>query len=345
MKTFIRVLYVLLSVTVLALLAFSCVSLNRDEEAETPPADSSVETAVDSSEEAVSVPDSSKEESSEEESSEETSEETSEEETSEETSEELSEDVSRPVGGDTNPITPEPDEFTTSPYDAYFNNSIFVGHSVMVHFKNAVESWESNLDDKGILGDALFCCTSSFSCYNNLNQTPDDDDCTLPRYRGEYYNIEDLPAVTGRSRVFLGLMGLNDLGMVGSPETCAEEVTKEVIECINLIKQKSPETDIVILSATYLTRDKSYPRLNNKNMSLLNKYVLDYCNENGIDFIDVGSILCDGGGYLASVYSKDAYCHLTKDAYIHWMTVLRDYASKKMTSSWQNPTDIAIFGE
>ncbi len=360
MKNFIRFVYVFLSVAIVITFAFSCVKLTKDTSDE-PPVNTS-EQSSDTSESSVeiSIPDSSDVSSAEETTSDDSSDDdnTSDDSTSDDsTSDDSSSDdtdapdssnpdeSSRPVSGDTDPITPAPGKFETSVYDSYFDGSIFVGHSVMVHFSNAVSSWQDDFDDKSILGDALFCCTSSFSCYNNLNETPDDDDNTLPRYRGEAYNIEDLPAAIGRNRIFLGLMGLNDLAMVGTPSTCAEKVTEEVIRCIELIKEKTPDAEVVILSATYLTRDQSYPKLNNRNMSLLNQYVLEYCNENGIDFIDVGSMLCDGDGYLASYYSRDAYCHLTKEAYIHWMTVLRDYAQKKMTNSWSNPTSVAIFGE
>lgn len=356
MKTFIRVTYILLSVAILITMAFSCKKLSDDKISSDDPSESTQEStssvdnsssdapvsSADSSDESTEDTSESSADSSEDSSVDETSDDSSVDDSLEDSSE--PDDTSEPSSG-SEPITPMPGKITTSEYDSYFDGSMFVGHSVMVHFYNAVSSWEGSLDDKGVLGDSLFCCTSSFSCYNNLNQTPDDDENTLPKYRGEHYNIEDLPAATGRNRIFLGLMGLNDLGMVGKPDTCAEEVCKEVIQCIELIKQKTPDAEIVILSATYLTRDKSYPKLNNRNMSLLNQYVLEYCNENGIDFIDVASILCDGDGYLANAYSRDAYCHLTKDAYIHWMTVLRDYAKQKMNNTWKNPTSIDIFGE
>ncbi len=357
MKAFLRFSYVFLAVAILVTFIFSCTKLASDtdvndssvEESSASP-ESSEDTTEESSVDTTEEVDSSEETT--EDSSVETTEDTTEDSSSEDTTEESSEpdESSAPVGGGSDPVTPEPSKITSSELDSYFNDSIFVGHSVMVHFSNAVSSWEESLDDKGVLGNATFCCASSFSCYNNLNKSPDDDYDSddpnpFPRYRGEYYHIEDLPEVTGRKRIFLGLMGLNDLGVVGKADTCSKLVTDEVIECIELIKEKCPDAEVVILSATYLTRDRSYTNLNNRNMSLLNKYVLEYCNENGIDFIDVASILCDGDGYLASVYSRDAYCHLTKDAYIHWMTQLRDYAAKKNAGTWKNPTDMKVFGE
>lgn len=252
------------------------------------------------------------------------------------------EDSSVVLDGGTDPIVQAPSGISANGVDSYFNNSLFVGHSVIVHFYNRVSNWRTNVSSD-ILGDALFCCTSSFSVYNNIYQTPESQNNVLPKYRGTPYNIEDLPAATGRDTIYLSLMGLNDLGMVGTADTCAEEVTKETAQCIEDIKAKNPDVKIVILASTYLTRDQSYPKLNNRNLSLLNSKVLEYCNANGIDFIDVASPLRDGGGYLASCYSSDDYCHLTTDAYYIWMDALRDYASKKAAGTWKNPQSIPLF--
>lgn len=246
------------------------------------------------------------------------------------------------LDGGTDPIVTAPGGIFTSNVDAFFNNSMFVGHSVIVHFYNRTTKWRNNVD-ADILGDAMFCCSSSFSFYNNLYQTPETADNVLPKYRGEAYNIEDLPAATGRDTMYLSLMGLNDLGMVGGPDTCVDRVRDEVVQCIEAIREKNPELKLVVLASTYLTRDKSYANLNNRNLSLLNNKVLDYCNANGIDFIDVASPLRDGGGYLASRYSSDSYCHLTDEAYYIWMDVLREYALQKGAGTWQNPQSIPLF--
>lgn len=247
--------------------------------------------------------------------------------------------------GSSEPITPPPTDLsvTSGEFDSMFNDSLFVGHSVMVHFKMYVGGWRDA--DSGVLGSALFACTSSFSFFNNLNQTPEQADNVLPRYRGSAYRIEDLPAATGAKKIYLGLMGLNDLGMVGDAESCAGLVAGEVFQTIENIKAKNPEVEIAVLASTYLVRGKSFRNLNNRNMSRLNNLVLEYCNQNGIDFIDVATPLTDGDGYLADVYCSDAYCHLKQNAYVVWMDVLHDYAQKKSSGSWKNPESIPLFEE
>lgn len=345
MPKIIKIVFVVLSVILVSALILACATVYKggsDDESSVPP--QSVSPSVDDSSEAPSseapsVDDSSEEPSSEEPSVDDSSEEPSSEEPSEDDS---SEEPTPPVfDGSTDPITPPPAGITANENDAFFNDSLFVGHSVMVHFKNYVTNWRKDYD--GLLGNAIFGCSSSFSFYNNIHQTPTQADSVLPKYQGQGYKIEDLVSVTGVKTVYVGLMGLNDLGMVGKPDTCASLVADEVKQCLELIKEKNPDVNIVVLSSTYLVRGINYPKLNNKNMSRLNSYILDYCNEQGIDFVDVATPLIDGGGYLAGVYCSDNYCHLKQNAYYVWMDVLRDYAAKKQSGTWQNPVSIPLF--
>lgn len=343
MPRLVKVLFVLLSIVLVVAMISACalVFLGGKEDKNNTTSESP--SSLDESSIVISQEDDSSIVISEEPSVEETSEETTEEPSEEPSADDSSVEPTPPpvLDGSTNPITPPPAGVSANAVDTYFNDSLFIGHSVMVHFKNYVTNWRKN--DSSILGNAIFGCSSSFSFYNNLNQTPDQADNVLPKYQGQAYRIEDLVTVTGVKTVYIGLMGLNDLGMVGKADTCASLVADEVKTCIAAIKEKNPEVRVVVLSSTYLVRGINYPKLNNKNMSMLNSYILEYCNQNGIDFVDVATPLIDGGGYLAGVYCSDNYCHLKQNAYYVWMDVLRDYAAKKQSGVWQNPASIRIF--
>ncbi|MBR6594288.1 MAG: hypothetical protein IKK83_03800 [Clostridia bacterium] len=357
-----RIIFCILSVILVAAMVVACVAIAKDGDSSTEDSSSfPTESSAYSEEAASSEEESSQIYSSESAESTESSEESVESSESSESSEESVESVdsseealesipdssapeSSAPTGNTDPITTAPSGVSASEGDVFFNDSVFVGHSVMVHFSNRVNGWRTSVAPD-FLGNALFCCSSSFSFYNNENQTPDESDNVLPKYRGQPYNIEDLPSATGAKRIFLGLMGLNDLAMVGTADTCGRVVADEAIRCIEKVKEKNPDVEIVVLASTYLTRDVSYKRLNNRNMSLLNSYVLDYCNLNGIDFIDVATPLCDGDGYLASVYSSDNYCHLVKQAYYIWIDELREYAAAKQAGTWENPKAIPLFNK
>ncbi len=339
MPKIIKIIFVLLSIVLVSALIIACTTVYNND------GDSKVDSSSPESSAVVSTEESSVDVSAESSVGEsaDISEDSREESFIDDSSEESSEEVSTaPVptppptlSGGSEPITPPPAGISPSTSDVYFNDSLFVGHSVMVHFKNYVTSSRKTYND--FLGNATFGCSSAFSFFNNKNQTPEQADSVLPRYQGKGYKIEDLVTVTGAKTVYLGLMGLNDLGMFGKADTCARLAADEAIACIGRIKEKNPDVTVVVISSTYLTYHKSYAKLNNKNMSLLNNYVLDYCNENGIDFIDVATPLLDGNGDLATVYCSDDYCHLKNNAYHVWMNVLREYAEKKQSGAWVNP--------
>ena len=360
MSKALRIIFYILSVVLVAAMVVACATVAKDgqrvnndskDNSSTDSVAESVENADSSRKEEESVPDapvSSEDSSAEESSTEESSqEESSVEESSEDESTVPDDSSSKPESGTVNddPIVNAPSGMTTDEVDAFFNDSVFVGHSVMVHFSNYVGKWRGEISGD-ILGNARFCCTSSFSFYNNQHQTPSTPDNVLPKFRGQAYNIEDLPEATGSTTIYIGLMGLNDLGMCSSGASCADETAERVIECLETIKEKNPDVTIAVLASTYLTRSTAvYPKLNNTNMSKLNNLVLDYCNKNGVDFIDVATPITDGDGYLAAEYSSDDYCHLKQKTYFIWMDVLRDYASKKQAGSWSNPDSIPMFGE
>lgn len=341
MSKFLRVMFYILSIILVAAMVVACVKVAKDDGGKdnaSKDESSVVESSAETTEEESSVVESSEESSAPE--SLESSEESSEEESSEV---ESSEESSRPNLPGDKPIVEAPEGIEASGVDAFFNDSVFVGHSVMVHYSNYVNKWRTAVA-ADTLGNARFCCTSSFSFFNNEVQTPDTADNVLPKFRGKAYNIEDLPAATDCKRIFIGLMGLNDLGMCKSGDVCAQETADRVIATLEALKENSPEVEVTVLASTYLTRNtKKMSKLNNANMSKLNNLVLDYCNENGIDFVDVATPLTDGDGYLAADYSSDDYCHLKEKAYYIWLDVLRDYASQKQAGSWSNPADIPMF--
>lgn len=299
----------------------------------------SVESSV--SEEPVSEDESSEEESSREPSEEESSEEESldTESGTEDSSE--AEESSRPeFSGDPEPVTPVPGYISTDSVDAYFNDSVFVGNSIMYGYDRRVQSWRNSYPD--ILGTAKFFCAGSFGFYNNSN--PIDDESTHPSYQGVKYKIEDMPSVMGIKTVYLNLMGLNDLGMYSPESECARLTADCVIETIEKLQANSPDVEVVVLSGTYMFDHSKgkFSKLRNVNLSKLNQYVLEYCNEKGLDYVDIANPLLATNDYLADEYCSDDYCHINEKGYIVWTELLRDYARAKQNGTWKNPEEMRI---
>ena len=336
-----------LAMIIATVAACTTIPMDNPNSSEDAP-DSSLEASVDESSESVA---SESEDSSEEESEEsvfEPSEDSSVEESAsedesseEESSEDVSEESSRPVfTGDPEPVTPVPGYISTDSVDSYFNDSVFVGNSIMYGYDRRVQSWRNSYPD--ILGTAKFFCAGSFGFYNNSN--PIDDESTHPSYQGVKYKIEDMPAVMGVKTVYLNLMGLNDLGMYSPESECARLTADCVIETIEKLQANSPDVEVVVLSGTYMFNHSKgkFSKLRNVNLSKLNQYILDYCNEKGLDYVDIANPLLATDDYLADEYCSDDYCHINEKGYIIWTELLRDYARAKQDGTWKNPKEMRI---
>ena len=121
---------------------------------------------------------------------------------------------------------------------------------------------------------------------------------------------------------------------------------------VDAIKAKSPDVKIVILANTYMVKNfNSYQKLHNGSISEYNNLLLDYCNENGYDFIDVATPLMEND-VLADKFCSDndisnsncLGCHLLPDAYAIWTAVLRDYARAVQAGAYVNPDSMPVYG-
>ena len=196
----------------------------------------------------------------------------------------------------------------------------------------------------GFLGSAKFHASASFSCYNNMQ--PISDSSTHPLYQGEKMKIEDAVAAMGAKTVYFSGMALNEIGIFG-----AEASAENLASVVDAIKAKSPDVKIVILANTYMVKNfNTYQKLHNGSISEYNNLLLDYCNENGFDFVDVATPLMENG-CLADKFCSDndksnsncLGCHLTTDAYAIWTAVLRDYAKAERAGTYVNPDSMPLY--
>jgi|GEM_PF-1147018 len=238
------------------------------------------------------------------------------------------------------PITPIPETLEISPLDSFFDDSVFIGYSIMMHFGKYISQWKIEIDES-IMGDCTFCCGVGMNFKKNRTQTPDEINNTLPKYQGEAYNFEDLPKAVGAKSLYIGLMPYSELKS-STVQNCIEKAVNETINGLEKIKKENPDLHIVILSGTYntgtyKTGQLNPERVNNNNVRLYNIKILEYCNENGIDFVDVSTPMLDGRGFMPVEYASDGDYHIKKEPFKIWINVLRDFADKKQRNVWKNP--------
>ncbi|MEG2118664.1 MAG: GDSL-type esterase/lipase family protein, partial [Clostridia bacterium] len=221
--------------------------------------------------------------------------------------------------------------------DSYFENSVFIGNSIMVHFKNYYSNKKASIP--GFLGKAQFFCRSNYSAATDM--LPIRDDTWQPFVGEEKLNSWDAVAKLGVKKVFINLMALNEIGYNGVDRTI-----KNTCTMIERIREKSPDVQVIIMSNTYLVKNyNNFEKLfNNDNISKFNNRILQYCNENGLDFIDVSTFLMEGK-FLKNEYCIDwellpnKYgCHLNNNAFAMWTATLRNYAYAKNKGFYKNPS-------
>ena len=177
---------------------------------------------------------------------------------------------------------------------------------------------------------------------------PVSADSVHPLYQGEKMKIEDAVAAMGAKTVYLSGMALNEIALFGT-----EESVRNLATVADAVKAKSPDVKIVVLANTYMTANfNNYQnKLNNGSISEYNNLLLDYCNENGYDFIDVATPLMEND-VLADKFCSDndisnsncLGCHLLPDAYAIWTAVLRDYARAVQAGAYVNPDSMPVYG-
>ncbi len=210
--------------------------------------------------------------------------------------------------------------------DAYFADSVFVGDSIMLGFRNYCMKQKDSY-----LNDIQFLAAGSFSVTNSLWDVTQKS--VHPVYKGEKRQIWESISMMDTKRVFL-FFGMNDLNVSGLEGTC-----EKYKQLISNIKEKSPDVEIHIISMTYTLKGAGKGKLKNDTIREFNVLLQDMAKENGWGFLDMATPLADENGDLAAAYCSDGYVHQSRAAYDVWSTVIRDYARAQLDGSTEFPAN------
>lgn len=207
----------------------------------------------------------------------------------------------------------------------YYGDSVFIGDSIMLGFRNYSAKSET------FVHDIQFLAAGSYSARNAVK--PVGGKNIHPMYKGKKYQVWDAIPLIGSKRAFI-LLGMNDISPMGLEK--ARDTYKEVID---KIVETSPDIEIHIISVTYTLKGKGKGRLNNENIDQYNVLLQEMAEENGWGYIDLCTPISDGEGNLAAGYCSDGFVHLSKSAYAIWEEELIRYAEE------QSVEDAAETGE
>lgn len=221
---------------------------------------------------------------------------------------------------------------TEEEIDTYFADSVFVGDSIMLGFRNYCMKQKDSF-----LNKIQFLAAGSFSVTNSLWEV--NSKSVHPIYKGQKRQIWESISMMEAKKVFL-FFGMNDLNISGLEGTC-----EKYKQLISNIKEKSPDVEIHIISMTYTLKGAGKGKLKNDIIREFNILLQDMAAENGWGYLDMATPLSDENGDLAAKYCSDGYVHQSRAAYDVWTTVIRDYARAQLDGTAKFPIGVPALEE
>ncbi len=190
-----------------------------------------------------------------------------------------------------NPDSPSIVKAQSTPVDdSYFSDAVFIGDSRMEGFRNS----------SGITTGTFFTSVgmSLTSMTNQAIISTSQGSVTVPA------------ALSGGTygKIYV-MFGANDLGTYDW-----EEFEDGFISVMERFRELQPEAVIYVCSCIYVEESKvttgSY--VNNENVDTLNAILLEVCEEDGYQYLNLNEIFSDGSGSLISDASSDGI-HLNQE--------------------------------
>ena len=211
----------------------------------------------------------------------------------------------------------QPAEVTEEQVNAFYQDAVFVGDSIMEDFQLFCRYRKSD----PFLAQFRFLARTSFSLHNA--SMPISKKSKHPIFQGEQRFIWDSVRMVGAKTVYM-MFGQNDLDM-------GNDSVERYCALIGKIKEQSPEAEFVIMSMTYTLAGKGKGPINNDNIRAFNETMKVVAAQNGWGFIDMSTPTSDGNGNLRPEFCSDHYVHHTNAAYRVWEDVLKEYARESLS--------------
>ncbi|MDE7030254.1 MAG: SGNH/GDSL hydrolase family protein [Lachnospiraceae bacterium] len=207
--------------------------------------------------------------------------------------------------------------------NAFFANSVFVGDSLTVGFKDYCRTHRDSIASDTTHFLARVSCSAKAAISRNALTTHAN---IMPIYDGKVQYIEDsVSQMSDVSKMFI-CYGMNDL--TGSTP---KQFVADLQTLIDRIVAKSPDLQVYVISIPCVMADVDNGWLNNKNIQEANILLQDACAQNGWGFINITEHLMGSDNAIRPEYSADKYVHENSRAYKIWNSVLKDYAFMEIT--------------
>ena len=199
--------------------------------------------------------------------------------------------------------SPTPEPVLEDP-EAYFDNTLFVGDSIMEGIRQYVAK------HRGVeptLEGATFLTAVDGIGIATLVQGG------TYRYNGESQPLAQIVAQQAPKRIFL-LLGLNDLADL---DPVVDEIVASYAQLIEMLAQAAPGAEIVVMTNPPKVASKWLPDYTpNRNFGngLIDEFVealTQMCDEQGVPYVDIHEALSDENGSLPDDFCRDGFLHLS----------------------------------
>ena len=200
---------------------------------------------------------------------------------------------------------------------SWFNDAVFLGDSVTLKLSYYCDAHPE------ALGTAQFFCAGSLG-YTNALWDLNAEDAVHPYYKGSVQLSENCAVATGAKKVFV-MLGMNDIGLYG-----VEDTLQSLNTLLSKIHTNSPEAAIYVQSVTPILNGFENGSFSNETVRAFNARVSQYCEVNGLKYIDIYSLMCDENGYLKPENCGDPEAlgiHFTDSACEIWIDALKRNAA------------------
>lgn len=202
---------------------------------------------------------------------------------------------------------------------SHFEDAVLIGDSVTLKLKNFVTKQRQSLPE--YFGGGQFLTSGSLGSGNALWEVSSKS--VHPAYQGEKMLLEESVPLTGAKKIYM-MLGINDIAVYG-----LEGAVENYKLLMDRILEAVPDAQFYIQSATPIVEGAETGGLTNENLEKYNLLLKEMCEERGLRFVDVASVMKDENGCLIRDYCSDPDgmgIHLMDDACKLWLGYLMEDA-------------------
>lgn len=185
-------------------------------------------------------------------------------------------------------------ETAASDYSAgFFENDLFIGDSISTGYSLYGFLNDKNVFAKVGLNPSTVLTKTVATCYGEIG-------------------ISDMLDYTMPERVYI-MLGSNGIQWLST-----ENMLSSTDSLVKLINEKHPGTEVMIVSVPPVTPEYDASVEDINIIAKINEYnasLRTYCNNNGMLFIDAGSVLKNSEGYFDYAYAESDGMHFKYSAY------------------------------